>query len=63
MNALSHATSSIFSNNLRAPYTPGLQGRPPISLIGARTSYFDRLSSFVNAGPGSMLAGSVRVLK
>ena len=35
MNALSHATSSMFPNNLRARYTLGLQGRPSTSLIGA----------------------------
>ncbi len=63
MNALSHATSSMLPNNLRAQYTPGLQGRPPTSLIGAHTSNFDCLLLFVNAGSGSILAGSARVLK
>ncbi len=63
MNAFSHATSSMLPNNIRARYTPGLQGRPPTSLIGACTSNFDRLLLFVNAGSCGILAGSVRVLK
>jgi hypothetical protein len=57
MNALSHATSSILANNLRAPCTPGLLGHPSTGLIGARASNFDRLLSFINAGSG----GTVRL--
>jgi hypothetical protein len=62
MNALSHATSSMLPNNLREGYTPRLQGHPPTSLINACISNIDHLSSFVNAGSGGILAGSVRVL-
>ncbi len=63
MNALYHATSSMLPNNLRAQYTPGLQGHPSTSLIDAHTSNFDRLLLFVNTGSGGISAGSVRVLK
>ncbi len=63
MNALSHGTYSVLPNNLREQYTPGLQGRPPTSLIGACTSNFDHLLLFVNAGSVNILEGSARVLK
>jgi hypothetical protein len=63
MNAFSHATSSMLASNLRAQYTPGLQGRPPTSLMNAHTSNFDRLLLFVNTGSGGILEGSARVLK
>jgi hypothetical protein len=62
MNALSHATSSVLPNNLRAQCTPGLQGRPLTNLIGAPTSNFDCLPLFVNGGSGGILAESARVL-
>jgi hypothetical protein len=62
MNALSHTTISLLPNNLRAQYTPGLQGPPPTSLTGACTFNFERLSLFVNSGSGGFLAGLVRVL-
>jgi hypothetical protein len=63
MNTLSHATSSMLPNNLRAQYTLGLQGHPPTSLTGAHTSNFDHLLSFINAGSRGILAGSVKVSK
>jgi hypothetical protein len=53
MNALSHATSSVLPNNLRARYTPGLQGHPPTSLNGAHTSNFDRLLLFTSRAVGT----------
>ena len=59
MNTLSCATSSMLPNNLRGQYTPGLQGHPSTSLIGACAYNFGHLLSSINVGSNGLSLASV----